>query len=176
VDARQSPPVIPPLDLLPFEKSKPLVVKMSHGESASLRFWAHPRFGIGVALGTREADSGSITDLWFLDDGKVRAILPAHLAGATAELDKNQRRDLRLALSTYRKANKKKPNTRIELSFSKLTNRRNAGRPTESSRDQFERDLLFQIAEPEPQTDLESEVDVETELNLDSDKESETTQ
>ena len=125
MDAGQSPPVIPPFDLLPFEKSKPLVVKMSRGESASLRFGAHPRFGIGVVLGTREADSGSVTDLWFLD-GRVRAILPAHLQDAIAELTKDQRKELRHAASLYRKAHVKKPNVRIELAFTKLTNGRNA--------------------------------------------------
>jgi hypothetical protein len=92
---------------------------------STLRHCTHVRFGAGCILAKRETDSGSIKDVWFAGDEKVRAILPAYLDDATVELTKEQRKSLRAAWSIYKKS-QPKPLKRIELAFTKLTNKRNA--------------------------------------------------
>jgi hypothetical protein len=96
---------------------------------STLRHCAHARFGAGCILAEREADSGIIKDVWFVGDEKVRAILPTHLEDATVELTTEQRKSLRAAWSGYKKA-QPKALKRIELAFTKLTNKKNAGAAT----------------------------------------------
>ena len=135
---------------------------------STLHFCTHVRFGVGCILGDRETDSGLVRDIWFLD-GKVRAILPAHLEDAAAELTKDQRKELRHAMSVYRKAHKKKPNARIELSFSRLTNRRNATAHTEWDYETYETAsaITKQEEQDPPDSDVEKELDsITTEINV----------
>ena len=125
----------------------------------ALRFCFHAVFKTGCVFAERIADSGKVTDVYFLADEKLRTILSETLVDAAKlELPLAQRKALRSAHRDYRK-NHKKSSVRIELTFSKLVSRRDVR--NEWAGDQYERDLLLQTAEPEPQTDLGEEVEVQ---------------